>query len=51
METHIDDNMPTYMYKLVNGKSSLKGGISVLKNLDYPEYLLKETQEILKKLE
>ncbi len=51
METHIDDNMPTYMYKLVNGKSSLKGGISVLKNLDYPEYLLKETQKILKKLE
>ena len=51
METYIKDNVSTYLYKLVNGKSALKGGVSVLKNLSYPEHILKETQEVLKKLE
>ena len=51
METYIKDNVSTYLYKLVNGKSALKGGVSVLKNLSYPDHILKETQEVLKKLE
>lgn len=51
MKTHIKDNVSTYLYKLVNGKSGLKGGVSVLKNLDYPEDILSETQSILRKLE
>lgn len=51
MKTHIKDNVSTYLYKLVNGKSGLKGGVSVLKNLDYPADILSETQSILRKLE
>ena len=51
METYIKDNVSTYLYKLVNGKSGLKGGVSVLKNLDYPADILSETQSILRKLE
>ena len=51
MKTHIKDNVPTYLYKLVNGKSGLKGGVSVLKNLDYPQDILNETLSILRKLE
>jgi hypothetical protein len=35
----------------VNGKSGLKGGVSVLKNLDYPQDILNETLSILRKLE
>tara|TARA_Y100000591_G_C21853056_1_gene712936 strand:- start:1306 stop:3030 length:1725 start_codon:yes stop_codon:yes gene_type:complete len=51
MKTYIKNNISTYLYKLVNGKSELKGGVSVLKNLDYPDHILNETQDILKKLE
>ena len=50
MLTKIKDNEPTYLYKLVNGKSTLKGGVSVLKKLDYPSYILDETKKILTKL-
>jgi len=50
MLTKINNNEPTYLYKLVNGKSDLKGGVSVLKNLDYPKYILDDTINILKNL-
>ena len=50
MLTKIKDHEPTYLYKLVNGKSTLKGGVSVLKKLDYPSYILDETKKILTKL-
>jgi len=51
METNIVDNNPTYKYRLVNGKSSLKGGVSVLKNLDYPSHIVEETIKVLNKME
>ena len=51
METKIKDNVSKYLYKLVDGKSELKGGVSVLKNLDYPKDILNETKIILEKLE
>ena len=50
METNIVDNNPTYKYRLVNGKSSLKGGVSVLKNLDYPSHIVEETITVLNKM-
>ena len=48
MLTKIKDNEPTYLYKLENGVSDLKGGVSVLKKLNYPDYILNETINILK---
>ncbi len=50
METIIVDNEPTYLYQLMNGKSSLKGGVSVLKNLNYPPHIVQETLKVLKKM-
>jgi hypothetical protein len=50
MKTKIINNEPTYSYRLVDGKSSLKGGVSVLKNLEYPQHILEETIRILKNL-
>lgn len=51
MLTLIENNIPKYFYKIVDGKSDLKGGVSVLKKLEYPPEILKEAQIILKKLE
>jgi hypothetical protein len=50
METTIHKNIPTYSYKLVPGISKIKGGICVLRNLGYPEAILKETEEMIHKI-
>ena len=47
METKIEEHIPTYSYKLVSGISKIKGGICVLRNLGYPETILKETQRLI----
>ena len=47
METTIDGDIPTYSYKLISGISKIKGGICVLRNLGYPETILKETQRLI----
>jgi hypothetical protein len=50
METTITDYIPTYSYKMINGISKTKGGITVLKQLDYPTEILDEATRIINKL-
>ena len=51
MKTNIDDNKnPIYTYKITKGISTVKGGVSVLKNLKYPEQTIKMTNHILEKI-
>ena len=51
MKTNIDDNKnPIYTYKITKGISTVKGGVSVLKHLKYPEQIIKMTNHILEKI-
>ena len=47
MDTKIINDIPKYNYKLTNGISSIKGGVSVLKQLNYPSTILNLTKTIL----
>ena len=49
IETHADDF--NYTYKLEKGISTIKGGIKVLKDLDYPIEIINTTVDTLKELE
>ena len=49
MKTSIKNFEPTYTYKIKRGISNIKGGVCVLKNLDYPDDIIKSTQYILDK--
>ena len=48
METVIHNNVPTYKYKIKKGISDAKGGISVLKQLNYPDKIVTNTINNLK---
>ena len=50
MEAVIEDYVPKYSYKIKKGISKIKGGILVLKQLDYPIKILEEANMILTKL-
>jgi len=50
METTIKDYIPKYSYKMVDGISKIKGGITVLKQLDYPTKILEAATKIINKL-
>lgn len=50
MKTEMTDNKPEYFYKIQNGISEIKGAITVLKDLGYPENLINETKHIINKL-
>ncbi len=51
MKTKLDqENNPIYTYKIENGISSVKGGVSVLRNLKYPEHIIKMSNHILEKI-
>ena len=43
MEGIDNDNHLEYTYLLKNGISSIKGGIKVLKDLSYPDEIIKES--------
>lgn len=45
IETHNDDLK--YKYKILPGVSNIKGGIKILKNLDYPEYIINKANQAL----
>ncbi len=45
-----ENNDPQYTYKITNGISTVKGGVSVLKNLNYPENIINMTNRILEKI-
>jgi len=48
MKTTMIEDTPKYSYKLTKGISQIKGGISVLQNLGYPDEIIHKTKEILK---
>jgi hypothetical protein len=50
MKTEMNDNKPIYFYKIQNGISEIKGAITVLKDLGYPENLINETKQIIDNL-
>ena len=47
MDTVIHDDIPQYNYKIRNGISKIKGGITVLKELGYPEDIVNKTRTIV----
>ena len=47
MDVIPDENDFNYTYKLVDGISNIKGGIKVLKDLDYPIEIINTTQKII----
>ena len=50
MKTFVKNNIPVYTYKIVNGISTVKGGVSVLRDLNYPREIINLTTTILEKL-
>ena len=51
MKTTIGENgLPNYSYKINNGISNIKGGVSVLINLKYPNKIIDVTKNILSDL-
>ena len=50
MKTTIVNNDPNYSYKIINGISTIKGGVCVLKQLNYPKEIIENTTKILDKL-
>ena len=50
MKTIMMNNKPKYFYKLQKGISEIKGAITVLKDLGYPESLINETTNIINNL-
>ena len=47
METLIDDKKYTYTYKLKSSISKIKGGVKVLRDLQYPEEIIDKTERFL----
>lgn len=47
MNTNIVDDKANYTYKMIKGISTTKGGISVLKDLKYPDIILDDARNIL----
>lgn len=50
METSIIKNIPKYSYKLIKGTSKIKGGIIVLKQLNYPNKIIEDAFKIMEKI-
>lgn len=50
MKTIMTNNKPQYFYKIQSGISEIKGAITVLKDLGYPENLINETKNIIEHL-
>jgi len=50
MHTVIKNDIPEYHYKIIKGVSNVKGGITVLKELDYPNEIIKLSRNIIKEL-
>jgi len=44
----MDDYNFNYTYKMTSGISDVKGGLKVLADLQYPQYILDESNEALK---
>ena len=46
----IKNNNPNYTYKITKGVSDVKGGVSVLKQLNYPNNIIESTMNVLEKM-
>ena len=47
MKTDVKNNVSQYFYKMIKGISKIKGGLSVLKQLNYPEEIIKRSENIM----
>ena len=50
MKTDIIDLIPQYRYRMINGISTIKGGLCVLEQLNYPREILNDANDILKQM-
>ena len=51
MKTLFNKNKePEYTYTIIKGISTVKGGVSVLKNLNYPQKIINKINDILEKI-
>ena len=50
MNASLNDDKMNYTYKIKSGISKIKGGIQVLRELGYPEDIIKESSYILENL-
>ena len=50
MKTKTVNNNAKYYYKIIKGISKIKGGIAILKNLEYPDSVINNAIEIMNKL-
>jgi hypothetical protein len=50
MSCEIIDNKPKYYYKIKDGITTVKGGICVLQELNYPPEIIKNTKKILSQI-
>ena len=50
MKTKTINNTAKYYYKIIKGISKIKGGIAILKNLEYPDSVINNAIEIMNKL-
>jgi DNA mismatch repair ATPase MutS len=51
MNLHMSTNAAdgTYLYKIIDGISSIKGGIKVLRDLDYPAEIIDNAKRIIER--
>lgn len=47
MQIEVENDEFIYTYKLVSGISDIRGGVKVLKQLDYPKEIISTTEEII----
>jgi len=47
MKTDVKNNVSEYFYKVIKGISKIKGGLSVLKQLNYPNEIIKRSEKIM----
>ena len=50
MKTTVINNDPNYTYKITDGISRIKGGVCVLKQLNYPQEIIDTTTKVLENL-
>ena len=51
METFVENHVSNNTYKLVPGYSTTKGGLAVLKSLDYPTTIINKAKNIIENIE
>ncbi len=50
MEFNMKNNIPNYKYKIKKGICKIKGGVTILKELGYPEHIINDAIKNVKKL-